>query len=98
MTYSWSKDGRYVLFDGFAINVETGKQTAFSGEPGFGGEAQKRGKSTELPSFSPDGKRIIFSAPQGPKLVTVENGSFVYDTSTAYEPLKGLHHISWIGD
>ncbi|PKM83033.1 MAG: hypothetical protein CVU89_02590 [Firmicutes bacterium HGW-Firmicutes-14] len=96
MPYSWSFDGTYVLFDGFAADPGTGKHKAFSGRPGPDSQGIDRGIATGLPSCSPDGKWIIYPAAGGPKLVRTGDGGFAYDTSKAFAPLKGLSSICWV--
>lgn len=93
MNYSWSHDGRYVIFDGFVIDPVVRRQSVFTGEPA---QDLKWGKTSQVPSSSPDGKWIIFSASLGPKLVGVKNGNFVYDSDKALEPLADLGHIRWV--
>ena len=93
MIYAWSKDGTYVLFDGLAINVKSGHQIVFSGEP----DLQTKGSTShELPSLSPNGRWIIYSTSQGLRVVKTENGGFAYDESGAFSELEDLHSISWI--
>ena len=95
MNYSWSQDGKYVIFDGFVIDPEGKRQSVFTGEPAqdikYSG-----GESNQVPSSSPDGKWIIFSASLGPKLVRVKDGNFEYDSSKALDPLNDLNHIRWV--
>lgn len=96
MTYSWSKDGQDIVFDGFSVNERDGKQTAFAGEISLDNQGSKRGKSTESASFSPDGKWVIFSASRGPKFVKIVDDNYTYDSSMAFEPLQDLGSFAWI--
>ena len=92
MNYSWSQDGRYVIFDGFVIDPALKKQSVFTGKPA----QDLGGRFNQVPSSSPDGEWIIFSASLGPKLVRVEEGNFVYDSSDTLELLNDLSHILWV--
>jgi len=96
MTYSWSPDGKYVLFDGFAADLASGSHIAYKGELITGSQGVKRGKSTGLPSVSPDGRWIVFSAPGGPKFLNISSEEYKYDSSPAFEPLGNLVQVSWI--
>lgn len=94
MNYSWSKDGKYVIFDRFVINPVTEGQKPFKGE--LARDPQyPRGKSNQMPTSSPDGRWIIFSTSQGPKLIEFKEDNFLYDSSDAFKPLADLGHIQW---
>jgi Tol biopolymer transport system component len=95
MNYSWSKDGKFVIFDGFAINPDKERQIPFIGD--LAQDPQyPRGKSNYLPASSPDGRWMIFSTSHGPKLIEFKEGSFEYDSSEAFKPLADLGHIQWV--
>ncbi len=96
LPYSWSRDGSQVIFKGFAFDIATGRKTVFSGQPVP--EEPDRTNAGMLPACSPDGRWITFPGPgeSVPGLVKAEDGSFVYDLSGAFNPLKGISAISWI--
>ncbi len=94
--YSWSPDGRYAVFERFAVNTETGKRAVYAGEPSPDSSGVQRGKITGPAAFSPDGGWVMIPAQGGPILLKFGKGSFSYDTSAAFEAFKGLDHISWI--
>ncbi|MBU7005928.1 TolB family protein [Phosphitispora fastidiosa] len=94
MAYSWSRDGSYIIFDGFAISAGSGQKAVFSGQPS---PLDQSGIIVgALPTCSPDGRWIAFPGDGVPRLVEVVEGNFVYDLSGALNPLKGLTAISWV--
>lgn len=94
LTYSWSRDGSHIIFDGFAVTVGSGQKTVFSGQPS---PREHSGIITgALPTCSPDGRWIALPGDGVPRLVEAVDGNFVWGLSGAFNPLKGLTAISWV--
>jgi len=95
MNYSWSADGKYVVFDGFAINPVTESHKPFIGELA-GNRSYSTRKSNQVPAVSPDGRWIVFSFSQGPRFIEFNQDDFTYVSQEAFKPLADLGHIRWV--